>query len=119
MLIPEISIDNKVYNLKDWVNKYIDVIITSEHIKNGKPAPDIFILAAQEIGLKPYECIVFEDGLPGVKAAIAAGIRIVVAIIEEYQRPSFEELVYDKNKTVLIILNSLEEFDFSLINGNK
>jgi len=71
-------------------------------------------LAAQKLGLKPNECIVFEDGLPGVKAAISAGVRIVVAIIEEYQRPSFEELIYDKNKTILIILNSLEEFDFSI-----
>ena len=108
------NVDNKIHNKKEWVDKYIDTIITSEHIENGKPAPDIFILAAQKLGLKPNECIVFEDGLPGVKAAISAGVRIVVAIIEEYQRPSFEELIYDKNKTILIILNSLEEFDFSI-----
>ena len=109
------NFDNKVYNLKEWVNEYIDVVITSDNIKRGKPNPDIFILAAQELGLRPSDCIVFEDGLPGVKAAISAGVRIVVAIIEEYQRPSFENLFYDKNKTNLIIINSLEEFDFSLI----
>ena len=111
--------DNKVYNLKEWVNEYIDVVITSDNIKRGKPNPDIFILAAQELGLRPSDCIVFEDGLPGVKAAISAGVRIVVAIIEEYQRPSFQNLVYDKNKTKLVIINSLEEFDFSLITGQK
>ena len=113
------NFDNKVYNLKEWVNKYIDVVVTSDNIKKGKPNPDIFILAAQELGLRPSECIVFEDGLPGVKAALSAGVKIVVAIIEEYQRPSFEGLIYDKNRTKLIILNSLEEFDFSLIKGNK
>ena len=113
------NFDNKVYNLKEWVNEYIDVVITSDNIKRGKPNPDIFILAAQELGLRPSDCIVFEDGLPGVKAAISAGVRIVVAIIEEYQRPSFQSLVYDKNKTKLVIINSLEEFDFSLISKKK
>ena len=114
-----LNFDNKVYKLKEWVNEYIDVVITSDNIKRGKPDPDIFILAAQELGLQPNQCIVFEDGLPGVKAAISAGAKIVVAIIEDYQRPSFEGLIYDKNKTRLIILNSLEEFDFSLITGQK
>ena len=114
-----LNFDNKVYNLKEWVNENIDVVVTSDNIKRGKPDPDIFILAAQELGLQPNQCIVFEDGLPGVKAAISAGVKIVVAIIEDYQRPSFEGLIYDKNKTRLIILNSLEEFDFSLITGQK
>ena len=113
------NFDNKVYNLKEWVKEYIDVVITSDNIKRGKPNPDIFILAAQELGLRPSDCIVFEDGLPGVKAAISAGVRIVVAIIEEYQRPSFQNLAYDKNKTKLVIINSLEEFDFSLISKKK
>ena len=114
-----LNFDNKVYKLKEWVNEYIDVVVTSDNIERGKPNPDIFILAAQELGLHPNDCIVFEDGLPGVKAAISAGVRIIVAIIEEYQKPSFEGLVYDKNKTTLIILNSFEEFDFSLIKKNK
>jgi pseudouridine-5'-monophosphatase len=109
------NFENKMYKLKEWQNKYIDVVVTSDNIKRGKPNPDIFIIAAKKLGLQPYECIVFEDGLPGVKAAISAGVRIVVAVIEEYQRQSFEELIYDKNRTTLIILKSLEEFDFSLI----
>ena len=113
------NFENKVYNLNEWLNEYIDVVVTADDIKRGKPDPDIFILAAHELGLRPNECIVFEDGLPGVKAAISAGVRIVVAVIEEYQRPSFEQLVYDKNKTKLIILNSLEEFDFTLMKEEK
>ena len=113
------NFENKVYNLNEWLNEYIDVVVTADDIKRGKPDPDIFILAAHELGLRPNECIVFEDGLPGVKAAISAGVRIVVAVIEEYQRPSFEQLVYDKNKTKLIILNSLEELDFALMKEEK
>ncbi len=52
----------------------------------GKPSPDIFILTAKELGLEKIEFIVFEDGISGVKAAIAAGIGIVVAIIEKWQK---------------------------------
>jgi beta-phosphoglucomutase-like phosphatase (HAD superfamily) len=88
-------------------------------IKEGKPSPDIFILSAKEIGLQPDECIVFEDGASGVKAAIRAGVRLVIAIMEEYQRNDLENLIYDKNRTKLIILNSLEDFDFSLLNKNN
>ena len=113
------NFENKTYYKKDWVNDDIDVVITSERIKEGKPSPDIFILSAKELGLQPDECIVFEDGVSGVKAAIRAGVRIVIAVMEEYQRNKLEDLIYDKNKTKLIILDSLEDFDFSLLNKNN
>ena len=113
------NFDNKFYNNQNWLNKYIDIVITADDINRGKPNPDIFLVAAKELELRPNQCIVFEDGLPGVKAAISAGVKIVVAVIEEYQKQSFEELIYDKNRTKLIILNSLEEFDFSLLKQNN
>ena len=113
------NFDNKFYYNQNWLKKYIDIVVTSDNINRGKPNPDIFLVAAKELELHPSQCIVFEDGLPGVKAAISAGVKIVVAVIEEYQKQSFEELIYDKNRTKLIILNSLEEFDFSLIKQNN
>ena len=111
------NFENKTNHLKDWLNEDIDTVITidDKRIKQGKPAPDIFILAAKELGLEPYECIVFEDAESGVKAAINAGARIIVAIMEKNQRNILEGLIYDKNKTKLIIIDSLEDFDFSLI----
>ena len=39
--------------------------------------------------------------------------------MDEYQRKELEDLIYDKNKTKLIILDSLEDFDFSLLNKNN
>ena len=115
------NFENKTNHLKDWLNEDIDLVITidDKRIKKGKPAPDIYILAAKELGLEPYECIVFEDALNGVKAAISAGVGIVFAIMEKYQRKALEELIYDKNKTKLVILDSLENFDFSLIKTSK
>ena len=111
------NFENKTDHLKDWLNEDIDIVVTSEdkRIKNGKPAPDIFILAAKELGLQPQECIVFEDALSGVQAAISAGVGIIVAVMEKRQKSTLEGLIYDKNKTKLIVLESLEEFDFSII----
>ena len=112
--------ENKTNHLKDWLNEDIDIVVTTDdgRIKAGKPAPDIFILGAKELGLEPSECIVFEDSSSGVKAAISAGMPIVVAVMEERQRNTLEEIVYDKNKTKLIVLDSLDQFDFSLIKNN-
>ena len=43
----------------------------------GKPAPDLFLLAAERMGVPPTRCLVFEDAEPGFKAAEAAGMRCV------------------------------------------
>ena len=109
--------ENKTNHLKDWLNEDIDIVVTTDdgRIKAGKPAPDIFILGAKELGLEPSECIVFEDSSSGVKAAISAGVPIVVAVMEECQRNTLEGIVYDKNKTNLIVLDSMDQFDFSLL----
>jgi HAD superfamily hydrolase (TIGR01509 family) len=46
-------------------------------VTNGKPAPDIFLHAARQMGEPPQSCIVIEDSVPGVKGAIAAGMRVI------------------------------------------
>lgn len=48
------------------------VIISGEDIKSAKPAPDIFLLAAEKLGVKPEDCMVLEDAVAGVKAAKSA-----------------------------------------------
>jgi len=53
------------------------VIITPEDVKRGKPAPDMFLLAAERMGVKPEDCLVFEDGRSGLEAAKAAGMEAV------------------------------------------
>jgi beta-phosphoglucomutase family hydrolase len=51
-----------------------DMIVCQSDVKNQKPAPDIFLFAAEKLGLKPEECIVFEDSINGIQAAAAAHI---------------------------------------------
>jgi beta-phosphoglucomutase family hydrolase len=53
------------------------VVITPEDVVHGKPAPDMFLLAAKRLGVAPQECLVFEDAEPGIAAAVAAGMRWV------------------------------------------
>jgi beta-phosphoglucomutase family hydrolase len=53
------------------------VIVTPEDVTQGKPAPDMFLLAAQRMGVPPEKCLVFEDAGPGFEAAAAAGMQCV------------------------------------------
>lgn len=53
------------------------VVVTPEDVVHGKPAPDMYLLAAEKLGVKPEDCLVLEDGPPGIKAAISAGMRVV------------------------------------------
>lgn len=57
---------------------YFDVVVGATHVKRGKPHPDIYLLAAQELGLPPAQCIAFEDAPAGVASAAAAGMGCVV-----------------------------------------
>ena len=49
------------------------VVITGSDVEHPKPAPDIYLLAARELGVDPAQCLVLEDSEPGVRAALAAG----------------------------------------------
>ena len=53
------------------------LIITPDDVAHGKPAPDIFLLAALRMGVEPADCVVFEDAEPGLEAAHAAGMHAV------------------------------------------
>ena len=54
-----------------------------------------------------------------MQAAISAGVPIIVAVMEKKQRSSLDGLIYDKNKTKLIVLDSMDQFDFSMIASNN
>ncbi len=53
------------------------IMVTPLDVKRGKPAPDIFLLCAQRMGVNPADCVVFEDAEPGMEAARAAGMDVV------------------------------------------
>jgi HAD superfamily hydrolase (TIGR01509 family) len=54
-----------------------DVEVTGDEVQCGKPAPDLFLLAAERLGVPPESCVVFEDAPAGLEAAARAGMRRV------------------------------------------
>jgi HAD superfamily hydrolase (TIGR01509 family) len=59
------------------LERLFEVIITPKLVQRGKPAPDMFLLAAERLGVAPEDCVVFEDGESGMQAARAAGMAAV------------------------------------------
>jgi beta-phosphoglucomutase family hydrolase len=52
-------------------------VVTADDVEHGKPAPDMFLLAAKQLGVAPERCLVFEDAELGIRAARAAGMQVV------------------------------------------
>ena len=59
------------------ITDLFDVIVTQDDVKNSKPAPDLFLLAAERMNIKPNKCLVFEDSQLGIEAANKAGMKSV------------------------------------------
>lgn len=83
--------------LKDaLVYEYFDAMVFGNEVKNGKPAPDIFLKAAKCLSLKPEECVVFEDSPYGIKAAYGAKTKIIgVQDLTEYDASVLKMLDYN------------------------
>lgn len=62
---------------KVGLEDYFEQIVTGDDVKNAKPAPDVFILAAKRLGLPPAECCVIEDAAHGITAAKLAGMKVI------------------------------------------
>ena len=73
------------------IEKYFKTLRTSCEVASGKPSPDIFLKVAEDLGVSPRECLVFEDTYAGVKAGKNAGMT-VVGIYDEVSASSREEI---------------------------
>jgi HAD superfamily hydrolase (TIGR01509 family) len=65
-----------VLSLRD-LRRFFSAIITGSEIKYGKPEPEIFLRAAELLGVPPGTCWVIEDSKPGIAAGLAAGMRVI------------------------------------------
>ncbi len=70
----------KSLNIQD----YFDVQVSARVVKNGKPAPDVYLLTAEKLGVNPQECLAIEDSANGLLSALRADMRTVVIPRPEY-----------------------------------
>ena len=71
--IENIDLISELLHLK----QYLTVLVSGETVPRGKPAPDIFLKAAEELHMPPEVCVVIEDAVAGVEAAHNAGMRCI------------------------------------------
>lgn len=86
------------------IAEYFDELHTSCEVEKGKPAPDIYLLVAEKLGVKPENCLVFEDIMQGILAGKAAGMK-VCAVKDEF---STKQEV-DKRATADWFIDGFEE----------
>ena len=82
---------------------FFQVIVTGEEVEHGKPAPDIYLCAAEQLGIPVDACLVVEDALPGVAAGKAANMRVAAIPDTRFVNPR----EYEKKADYL--LSSLKE----------
>ena len=95
------------FNLSKWFD--VDKIVYSNGKIPGKPAPDIFLIAAKNLDLNPKDCLVFEDAIAGINAAKAAGIGKIIAV-DSIEPPEF----YQNIEGLSGIITNFSEVDRTL-----
>ena len=86
-----------------------DAVLGGDDVTRGKPEPDIYVKAAESLGVPPEECIAIEDSPIGISAAVASGA-FTIAVRTEYTRNLDVSQAHQ-------VLESLVEFDMSLLSG--
>jgi pseudouridine-5'-monophosphatase len=103
--------DLKTARHREWFQVFAVVINGDDpRLARGKPAPDIFLLAARDLGADPAGCLVFEDAPSGVAAAKAAGMQVVAVPDPANDRTRFAaaDLVVDSLATLTLADLGLE-----------
>lgn len=94
------SIKNSIVTMmeKSGLSKYLDTIVSNQDVKEGKPNPEIYIKAINNLGMKPEDCMVIEDNINGIKAGLAAGAHVM-------QVENVHDVTYDN------IVKNIREFE--------
>ncbi len=94
----------------------LDVVLAREDVENGKPAPDIYLLAAEKLGVEPQDCVVIEDSPNGVRAGVAAGMNVVafgtpftIAALHSAQVVDHRWIVHDPDNLLQVVEERIAE----------
>lgn len=97
----------EMYLKKVGVFDYFDKIICGPMVENGKPAPDIYLKAAEELGLPPEECVALEDSPNGILSAYRAGCKPIM--VPDLSQPDEEtaSMLYAKADSLSEVIDIL------------
>jgi len=84
---------------------FFDLVVTGDQVKHSKPDPEIYLMAAEQLGVQPENCLAFEDSDSGVRSAYSAGIKVIQII--DLIEPSDEVRKLNHK-----IINSFDETSF-------
>ncbi len=91
------------------IRRFMDAVVGSEDTTRGKPDPQVFLLAAERLGVEPSRCVVFEDAVAGVQAARAGGMRCVaVRFVAHHPEEKLREAGADRVVQTLAELDAAE-----------
>lgn len=76
------------------LTEMVSFCISGDDVKNGKPDPEPYLMAAEKLGLNPADCLVVEDSTVGVAAAVAAGMPVVAWPEENTPQDNYREADY-------------------------
>ena len=98
----------------------LDVVLARDDVQNGKPDPEIYLLAAEKLGVQPQDCIVIEDSPNGVRAGVAAGMNVVAfatpfttAALHSSQVLEHAWVVHDPEKLLDVVRDRIAEHNLT------
>jgi HAD superfamily hydrolase (TIGR01509 family) len=89
-------------------NRFNPHIFSATQVGRGKPAPDLFLFAAKQMGVEPRTCLVVEDSVAGVMAAVDAGMRVIGFTGGSHCRPGHSERL--RQAGAAEIINNFKDF---------
>ncbi len=101
---PKENLNLLTFNLR--IDGYFDAIVSDKEVTEGKPSPQLFLLASERLKVTPQNCVVIEDAIAGVQAAKTAHMKSI-AVTNTHPRESLSQAD--------LVVDSLEQVDISMI----
>jgi beta-phosphoglucomutase family hydrolase len=98
-------VSNVIKSLK--LEKYFDHLVSGDMVKNGKPDPEIFLLAASKLEVSPENCLVIEDGTSGMLAAKSGGMKCIGLVKDKNKKYPTDNLVFSLREINLDYLKNI------------
>jgi beta-phosphoglucomutase family hydrolase len=83
------------------LSRYFRAVVDGHQVRNGKPHPEVYLLASDLLGIAPEFCLVFEDSSAGLQAGLAAGMRVVGLSTTHDELPGVSLLIENFNDAAL------------------